>query len=373
MRVMAAILAAGKGTRFGSDKVHSLLRGKPLWRFSYETFLSHPDVDGVGIVCAPDSIEPIREQAKEAAFVIAGGSHRQESSKAAVTAAGKAELLLIHDAARPFASANLISRVIEGVKRSGAAAPAIPVIDTVREQASLKTVPREGLVAMQTPQGARTEWLAAALTMARETFTDEVALLQAAGYTAELVEGESGNFKITTPEDIERAAAIVGTPETRTGFGYDVHAFSKDPARKCVLGGVEFTDAPGLEGHSDADVLLHAIVDALLGAAALGDIGQHFPNTEPEWKNKPSIYFLTTIKSHLERDGWRILNIDATLIAEVPKVMQKAEAMRTAISQALGLDIRRVSIKATTNEHLGFIGREEGIAAFAVATLAERN
>lgn len=372
MRIMAAILAAGKGSRFGGDKVQALLRGKPVWRYSFEAFLSHPEIDGVGLVCSSENLETMKAQAPEAAFVVAGGLSRQASARAAVCSAEGADALLLHDGARPFVSSAVISRVIGAVKSAGAAGAAIPVTDTLREAETMATVARDQLVAMQTPQGARLDWLTSAHEATREEYTDDVALLHHAGYDSVLVEGESSNFKITTPEDFQRAAAILGSPETRTGIGYDVHPFSKDAGRKCVLGGVHFEDAPGLEGHSDADVLLHSIVDALLGAAALGDIGQHFPNTDPEWKNRDSIYFLHATKTHLDGAGWRILNIDATVIAEYPKVMKKAAAIRERISEALGLESRRVSIKATTNERLGSLGRGEGIAAFAVATLAER-
>lgn len=374
MTIAAAILAAGRGTRFGADKVRVLLKGKPLWRYSFETFLDHPEIDEVGVVCVSEALDELRSLAPEASFVVSGGATRQESAKAALQAAGGCHILLVHDAARPFVKAETITEVIRGIHECGAAAPAIPVSDTIRDRSAgqAKLLDRATLAAMQTPQGARVDLLKVAFAKADKEFTDEIAVLDNAGITSQLVKGDPGNFKITSAEDIARALAVLGPPETRTGIGYDVHAFSRDPARKLYLGGVLFEGSPGLDGHSDADALAHAVVDALLGAAGAGDIGQHFPNTVERWRGQSSIYFLEQTKDILQALNWRILNIDATLIAEHPKVMQKAEAIREAISTALAIAPSRVSIKATTNERLGAIGRGEGIAAFAVATLAER-
>jgi 2-C-methyl-D-erythritol 4-phosphate cytidylyltransferase/2-C-methyl-D-erythritol 2,4-cyclodiphosphate synthase len=184
-----------------------------------------------------------------------------------------------------------------------------------------------------------------------------------------LVPGEPGNFKITTPEDFLRAQGALGMSETRSGFGYDIHPFSEDAERALWLGGVHFPGHPGLEGHSDADVLLHAVTDSLLGAAALGDIGQHFPNTDPQWRGKASSHFLRHAATLLQAEGWSVVNIDATVVAESPKVMKRASEIRMAIADAVGCDAARVSVKATTNERLGSIGRSEGIAAFATATI----
>lgn len=373
MSVMAAILAAGRGTRFGADKTQILLRGKPLWRYSYETFLNHPDVDSVGIVCAEEQVVRFIKEAPEADFVVPGGAVRQESSRIAVEQAAGAKILMIHDAARPFVSARVISDVLAAVRERGAAAPAIRVTDTIREKGggNLRLLDRDQLIAMQTPQAARTELFRKAFTKAETQYTDDVELLQNAGIKTEIVNGETRNLKITTPEDLAYAIGILGFPERRTGFGYDVHPFSKDPARMLFLGGVPFDDAPGLEGHSDADVLLHAVVDALLGAAAMGDIGTHFPNTDAQYRGRSSIFFLESAKTLLEDAGWRILNLDATIVAEFPKISRKAREIQSAIAKALGIDMGRVSIKATTNEQLGSIGRGEGIAAFAVATISE--
>jgi 2-C-methyl-D-erythritol 4-phosphate cytidylyltransferase/2-C-methyl-D-erythritol 2,4-cyclodiphosphate synthase len=223
---------------------------------------------------------------------------------------------------------------------------------------------------MQTPQGGLRDVLAQAHLQASEEHTDELALVDAAGLPYEIVPGDPENFKITTPDDLKRAEAMLGPIETRTGLGYDIHAFSRDAGRRLMLGGVFFEEELALEGHSDADVILHAAVDALLGAAALGDIGQHFSNTDPQWKGEPSVTFLKHAGALLHAGGWRIVNLDVAVMAERPKIMPRALEMRQAIGAALDMDVDRVSIKATTNEGLGAIGRGEGIAAYATATIA---
>ncbi len=373
MKVVAAILAAGRGQRFGADKTQILLRGKPLWLYSYETYLNHPEVTGVGLVCSPDNLDQMQLASQNARFLTVGGDTRQESSKAALEHCKDAEIVLIHDAARPFVSPRVISDVIKAAAEHGAAAPGIPVTDTIklRDSEGIRTLDRSSLIAMQTPQGARREILEEAFRQADSVFTDEMAMIEATGVSPSIVEGDTVNFKITTPEDLIRAAAYLGTPETRTGMGYDVHAFSTDESRPLMLGGVAFPGRPGLEGHSDADALLHAIVDSLLGSIGLGDIGTHFPNTDLRWKDEPSLTFLAHAGRLLKENGWRILNIDATVIAETPKVMKQSEAIRKTISHALDLDHARISVKATTNEKLGSIGRGEGIAALAISTVTQ--
>jgi len=369
--VAAAILAAGRGTRFGTDKTAILLGGRPVWRWSYDTFRSHPEIDEVMIVVPAANVEAMRAMCP-GTRVVAGGDTRQGSSRAALEAC-QADVLLVHDAARPFASQQLISRVIEGIRTSGAAAAAIPVTDTVKRvrDGRVETLNREELVAMQTPQGATTELLRRAHTAATVDLTDEMALVEALGVHPTIVPGEPTNFKITTPDDLARALAILGAGETRTGIGYDIHPFSDDPSRSLWLGGVHFPDHRALDGHSDADVLLHAATDALLGAAGLGDIGEHFPNTDPRWRGEPSLTFLRHAGHLLQEAGWRVVNVDMTAIAESPKIMKRSADIRAAVAQALGIAPDRVSVKATTNERLGSIGRSEGIAAFATATIRQ--
>jgi len=369
MNVTAVILAAGKGARFGGDKVLARLGGKPVWRWSFEAYLDHPGVASVGIVASSENISAIRALAPEAEFVVEGGETRQQSSRIAALTASS-DVVLIHDGARPFVSPLVIDRVIEAVGRSEAAAPAVKASDTLRFVSDGSLLDREQVVGMQTPQGALRSRLLEAHAKVSDEFTDELGLVQAIGLEPELVEGDPANFKITTLDDLAKARGIVGFAETRTGLGYDIHAFSADPSRPMMLGGVSF-DGPGLEGHSDADVLLHAAVDAILGAAGLGDIGVHFPNTDERWRGEPSLTFLRHAAELVRAEGWQIINLDISLLAETPKVMPRASEIRTTIATALRIESSRVSVKATTNEKLGAIGRSEGIAAFAVATLRE--
>ncbi len=370
MRIVAAILSAGKGSRFGSDKTQALLGSKPVWRWSYDTFEAHPKVDEVIIIVSEENEDNIR-QALPNVRLAHGGPSRQTSSLAALQLCDS-DVLLLHDAARPFISPEVIDRVIEGILENGAAGASVPVVDTIKQikGEQVTTLDRRQLVAMQTPQGATTSILWTAHNQANREHTDDMALIEALGHSPMLVEGEPKNFKITTREDMLRAKAMIGQTEYRTGMGYDVHPFSTDPNRTLYLGGVAFEGHPALDGHSDADALLHAVVDALLGAAALGDIGQHFPNTDSRWKGEPSITFLIHAKKLLIDAGWSIVNLDMTVIAETPKVMKQATAICETIAINLQISPERVNLKATTNEKMGFIGRKEGIAALATATIA---
>ncbi|MDR3687931.1 MAG: 2-C-methyl-D-erythritol 4-phosphate cytidylyltransferase [Fimbriimonas sp.] len=371
MIVVAAILAAGRGTRFGSDKTTEILGAKPVWRWSLDAFLEHPDVDSVLLICSPDRVEYMATQVGERVRVIAGGATRQASSRAAVEASPNADIILIHDAARPFVTQRIISETVSAIERKGAAGVAVKVIDTIKEVGpnTIRTLNRDELIAMQTPQGARREILDRAHKGAKADVTDEMSLFEGIGVHPEIVEGDPNNFKITTPADLERARAALQYAESRTGIGYDIHPFSDDPARDLFLGGIHFPDHRGLEGHSDADVLLHAACDALLGAAGLGDIGEHFPNTDPEWKGCRSTVFLAKCAELVRVAGWSIVNLDVTVIAETPKIMERAPEIRSVIASGLKIDDSRVSVKATTNERLGAIGRGEGIAAMAIATI----
>lgn len=368
MKVGAVILAAGKGTRFGGDKIRARLRGKPVWRWSYDALLAHPKVDQVVLVCPAEHYDNYSAEVVEGK-VVAGGESRRESCAIGVAQLDDCDIVLVHDAARPFVSAELIDTILEATLKSGAAGPAIPITDTLRNLEG-EVVDRSQLVGMQTPQGAKVSDLLKAHSTVLGDVTDDLALLQGIGLEPTIVEGDPINFKITTEDDLAKARGIAGFRETRTGLGYDIHQFSNDPARPLFVGGVEFEGA-GLDGHSDADALLHAVVDSLLGAASLGDIGQHFPNTDPEWKDRASVDFLTYAAKLVGEHGWKVVNVDATVVAERPKVMAQALAIRTLIAQAIGCPVGSVSIKATTNEKLGAIGRSEGLAAFAVATLTE--
>ncbi len=362
MSVAAAILCAGSGTRFGGDKLGLSVLGKPIWRWSYDAYASHPSIDRVLLVGNPSNVEELSLFGE----AVLGGATRTDSARAALEAAGEASLLVLHDGARPFVTANLISRVVEAAERDGAAAAAIRVTDTIKasHEGRLTTLDRSRLWAMQTPQAVRTSLLRRAYQGAPGEATDDVALLEAIGVYATLVEGDPQNMKITTPDDLLRLPS-----ETRTGMGYDVHSFSEDPSRVLMLGGVAFPDHRALEGHSDADALLHAATDALLGAAALGDIGVHFPPSEERWRGMASLHFLGHAATLLREEGWAVVNLDMTVIAESPKVMKRSQDVRETVAGALGIEASRVSLKATTNERMGFVGRGEGIAALAIATI----
>jgi 2-C-methyl-D-erythritol 4-phosphate cytidylyltransferase/2-C-methyl-D-erythritol 2,4-cyclodiphosphate synthase len=369
MHVAVAILAAGRSSRLGLDKTLEPLRGKPVWRWSYETYLAHPEVSEVFVVVSADNLSLIQPHV---ASVTLGGGTREESAAIALASVKNADVLLFHDAGRPFVDHATISRTLNAIRRIGAAAASVPVKDTIREVENgvSRTLNRSNLIAMQTPQGGRIDLLRKAFAQSDGLATDEASLFERAGIDCAFVPGNDLNFKITTMEDLITARNRVADNFPRVGSGYDVHSFSDDPARILKMGGVTFENARGLEGHSDADVLLHAITDALLGAACLGDIGQHFPNTDPAWKNAPSLQFLVAAKNLLQAQGWQIVNIDSTVIAEEPKIMKKAIQIRETIASALDLRADQISVKATTNEKMGFIGRSEGIAAFATAMIA---
>lgn len=376
-RTVAILLAAGSGSRFGADKMLQPIRGKPLWLRTYEALAEIPEIDAVGIVAAQANVEAFRRAAPEALFVVSGGNSRQESCRKGVDALPpETDVVLVHDAARPFVTREIAARVLAEVERRGAAAPAVPITDTVRrvDRDRLELVDRRHLVGMQTPQGARVAWLRESLAKAEQEgaeYTDELALLAAAGFAGSIVDGSPENFKVTTPSDAARASAAIGPPEVRVGIGYDIHPFSDDTEKVLVLGGVRFPGHRALEGHSDADAMLHAVADAMLGAAALGDIGHHFPNTDPRWKGARSDIFLRESARLVKEAGWMIANIDVTVVAESPKLSARIPEMRDVISQAVQLDPSRISIKATTNERLGSLGRGEGIAAMATCTLAQ--
>lgn len=373
----AILLAAGSGTRFGENKVVKNLAGRPVWRWSYDTLASHPEIEGVIVVYA--------DEAPEDVWCVRGGSTRQASVRAGMDALpDNARYAVIHDAARPFISTVTLSELLEVANDFDGVAPAVPLTDTVRNSGNLAVVDRETLVAMQTPQVVNVYRYRQAIEVAGEQ-TDDLAVLQSAGMSVTTIPGDPDAFKITHPADWDRAETLARReraqagdndlagsvmPETRTGLGYDVHRFSTELGRPMMLGGVHFPDVIGLDGHSDADVVLHAVVDALLGAGALGDIGCHFPPSDPKWHNAASIKFLEFAASQVRRQNWRIVHLDIAVIAESPKIMPRSGEIRTVIAEALELSLDRVSIKATTNERMGFVGRGEGIACHAVATIA---
>ena len=366
-RVTAVLVAAGSSTRMGFDKLSFDLGGETVLERSVRAFDECPEVDELVLVtgASGENAERAAARCKKPVQLVRGGATRAESARNGVAAAHGA-LVAVHDAARPFVSGEVIAAVLKAAARCGAAAPAVPVKDTIKQAkgGSGKTVPadcmvedtpdRSTLYAVQTPQCFdRAAYLAALdeLDEARARLvTDDCSLFELTGRPVELVQGDYANIKITTREDLPRAEN--GGKKMRIGHGYDVHRLVE--GRKLILGGVEVPYEKGLLGHSDADVLAHAVMDAVLGAAALGDIGQHFPDTAAEI---------------VAAQGWRIENIDATILCQRPKLAPYIPVMREKLAAAFGLPVEAVSVKATTEEHLGFTGEGLGIAAHAVALI----
>ena len=376
-RTVALIVAAGRSTRSPGDmpKQYRPLGGKPVLAWSLETFTRHPAISGAHVVIHEED-RPYYEQAAEgltAAPPIKGGETRQESVRSGLEALAKEkpERVLIHDAARPFVSAGLIERVTAALDSAPAAAPLLPVTDTLRQcNGDGNTVlPRDKMFRTQTPQGFRFDAiLDAHRRFSDETFTDDLALIERAGLPVASVPGEELNLKLTTAEDFALAERLArSSGDVRTGTGFDVHRFA--PGDHLWLCGVKIPHDRTLEGHSDADVGLHALTDAILGALGAGDIGMHFPSSNERWKGKPSHMFLKQAAELARKQNGAVAHVDVTLICEAPKIGAHREAMRARIAEIIGLDVSRVSVKATTTDGLGFTGRGEGIAAQAVATL----
>jgi len=374
LSVTALIVAAGKGERLGGGvpKQYRMLGGKPVLRWAVEALAGHPAVRSTRVVIGKG-----QQESAEAALdgidvgeLIEGGAERADSVRAGLAAIG-GDAVLVHDAARPFCPAAVVDRLLAQLEFFKGAAPVLAVGDTLSRAMNTLAEPvdRAGLVRVQTPQAFRLEalrhaygiWPAAAPT-------DETTVLRAAGMQVATVDGDPVLEKLTTPADFERAEQwLAGRLSPRTGMGFDVHAFAGDGP--VMLGGIAVPHARGLAGHSDADVVLHAITDALLGAASLGDIGEHFPPSDPIWKGVSSDVFLSHAVELLRARGAIIDHVDCTIIAEEPKVGPHRTAMRARIAEIMRLSPERVSIKATTTEGLGFTGRREGIAAQAVASV----
>ncbi|HET7850404.1 MAG TPA: bifunctional 2-C-methyl-D-erythritol 4-phosphate cytidylyltransferase/2-C-methyl-D-erythritol 2,4-cyclodiphosphate synthase [Pseudolabrys sp.] len=381
--VAAVVVAAGRGVRAGGDvpKQFRPVGGTPMLRHSLVMLVEHPDVGAVQPVIHPDDAEHFRCTAAglEVLPPVFGGASRQASVRAGLEAlAGhEPEIVLIHDAARPFASAALVSRAIEAAAKFGAAIPTLPVSDTVKTvDANARvtgTLDRAALRVAQTPQAFGFAALLKAHRRAaaegRNDFTDDAALAEWAGLAVSAFPGERGNIKFTDPDDFMRAEAaqFATLGDVRTGTGIDVHSFA--PGDHVTLGGVRIAHDRALTGHSDADVALHALVDAILGALADGDIGVHFPPSDPQWRGASSDKFMDFAIGRLKARGGRIAHIDINLVCEGPRIGPHRDAMRARIAQLAGIDISRVAVKATTSEKLGFIGRGEGIVAYATATV----
>jgi 2-C-methyl-D-erythritol 4-phosphate cytidylyltransferase / 2-C-methyl-D-erythritol 2,4-cyclodiphosphate synthase len=382
-KVAAVVVAAGRGLRAGGDlpKQYRQLLGEPVIRPSLATLAGHAAVAAVQPVIHPDDAALYKPATEGLALLpaVEGGASRQASVCAGLEALeplGPA-LVLVHDAARPFASEALITRAIVAARTTGAAVPVIPVADTVKTVDATGvvtgTIDRAHLRLVQTPQAFDFAALLAAHRKARaagrDDFTDDAALAEWAGLAVTTFEGEAGNVKLTTNDDFTRAetAKLAALNDVRTGFGFDVHQFG--PGDHVTLGGVRIAHGQGLSGHSDADVVLHALVDAILGALADGDIGVHFPPSDPQWRGASSDRFFAFAVDRLRQRGGRIAHLDVTIVCEAPRIGPHRDAMRTRIAELAGIPVERVGVKATTSEKMGFTGRGEGMAAFANATV----
>ncbi len=382
MTTAAIILAAGRGTRAGGEiaKQWQVIAGRRVIDWTLDAFRRAPSIDMIVVVLAPDETE--RPATSADIITVAGGDSRAASVKAGLAAlerVGAPGAVLIHDVARPCVSQALIARITDALRANRAAAPAVQLSDALwrgEAGAVAGTVPRDGLWRAQTPQAFAFEDILAAHDSHPDDAADDVQVARAAGLEVAIVPGEADNIKITTSADFDRATRILRGPMTggqmtdfdiRTGNGYDVHRFG--PGDQVILCGVEIPHDHGLKGHSDADVGMHAITDALYGAIAAGDIGRHFPPSDPRWKGAASDIFLSHAVDLIRERGYRICNIDCTLICERPKIGPHAGAMQAALARITGIEASRISVKATTSEKLGFTGREEGIAAQATATV----
>ena len=376
---IALVVAAGRGTRLGAPlpKQYLPLCGEMLLRRTLRAFAKHPRIDGVRAVIHPDDRQLYDEAARgfDLLSPVPGGAQRQDSVRCGLESLAEhaPDLVAIHDGARPFVDPELIERVIDGVAAEAGAIPALPVSDTLkrgRESVIAETVDRTGLWRAQTPQVFRFEAiLQAHRAAAGLELPDDAAVAERFGLKVRLVTGSEENFKVTTSADVARGERVIMSmlDDIRTGQGLDVHPLGAgDHVWLC---GVKVPHNRSLIGHSDADVGLHALTDAILGALGAGDIGQHFPPSDPQWRGAPSERFLRHAADLVAARRGRIAHVDVTLICERPKVSPHREAMAARIAQILRLTRDRVSIKATTTERLGFTGREEGIAAQAIATI----
>ncbi|MGH6929748.1 MAG: bifunctional 2-C-methyl-D-erythritol 4-phosphate cytidylyltransferase/2-C-methyl-D-erythritol 2,4-cyclodiphosphate synthase [Dongiaceae bacterium] len=377
---IALIVAAGSGTRFGGEqpKQYLPLAGRAVLRHAAESLLGHPAISGVRVVISAEHRALYDTATADLPLLppVIGGANRQDSVRNGLESLAEMQpaQVLIHDAARPFLSSAIIDRTVAALADVAGAIVAIPVTDTLkraRDGQVGETVDRSGLWRAQTPQAFRfAEILAAHRAAKGAAMTDDAAVAEAAGMPMKLVMGADDNFKITTAEDLQRAERLLapGASEYRTGAGYDVHRFAAGDG--VTLCGVRIAHDRALEGHSDADAGLHALTDAILGAIGAGDIGSHFPPSDPQWRGVDSAKFLAHAAGLVAGKGGRITHVDVTLICERPKIAPHRAAMVTRIAGILGLEEHRVSVKATTTEGLGFTGRREGIAAQAVATVA---
>jgi 2-C-methyl-D-erythritol 4-phosphate cytidylyltransferase/2-C-methyl-D-erythritol 2,4-cyclodiphosphate synthase len=385
MHVTAIIAAAGEGRRMSSGvpKQFMEIGGVSLLQRSLDAFCRVPRVTDFVVVTRVDAVDGVRQSVNAGGkhiAVVAGGATRQESVAAAfdrVPAA--AEYVLVHDAARPFVTPDVIERTLDAAIESGAAIAALAARDTVKAAESsaglrfvARTIPRDEVYLAQTPQAFRRDILAAAVLLGRQggVGTDESELAELAGLKVRLVDGNSWNLKVTTESDLALSRGILGqvsSSTTRVGTGYDLHRLVE--GRPLLLGGVQIPSDRGALGHSDADVVCHAVTDAVLGAAGAGDIGRHFPDTDPTWKDASSIELLRASVERVRALGFVVENVDVSVVLERPKIASHVPEIQARLAEALGLDAARVSVKGKTNEGLDAVGRGEAIAAHAVALL----
>ncbi|MGV7120887.1 bifunctional 2-C-methyl-D-erythritol 4-phosphate cytidylyltransferase/2-C-methyl-D-erythritol 2,4-cyclodiphosphate synthase [Sphingopyxis sp. 550A] len=378
-RIGVILLAGGRGSRTGFDRPKQLetLGGKPVLRWSLDAFAAHPAILG-GVLVANDDVMAAIGALPEGWISADPGAERQQSVANALPALAdwnEDAIVLVHDAARPGVGADVIDRLIAALHESDAAIPTLPVPDTLVEQAANEAgdaVDRAALARVQTPQAFRLGILRQAhAAAAGETATDDAQLVRRLGVRVAVVPGDARLHKLTYAEDMAILSGLLGAAtmmRTAVGMGYDVHRLVT--GKPLWIGGLEIAHSHGLEGHSDADVALHAITDAILGALADGDIGDHFPPSDPQWRGAASHRFLAFAAERVAARGGRIDHVDLTIIAEAPKIGPHRPAIRARIAEILAIPLERVSVKATTTERLGFTGRREGIAAQAVATLS---
>ena len=379
MKVAGLIVAAGRGKRAGGGipKQYRDLSGQTVLRRSVKALLAHNDVEAVQVVIHSDDVNEYENAVNGIEGVLPvciGGAERHDSVLAGLTALNSlsSEIVLIHDAARPLVSVNTIEEVINALDTHAGAFPALPVVDALWRGGDTVDVPeaRDGLWRAQTPQGFRFGDILAAHESLTQPVLDDVAVAHSAGLSVAITQGSEDNFKITNPEDFARAERILKDDmDIRTGNGFDVHKFGAGD--HVTLCGIDIPHTHGLVGHSDADVAMHTVTDAIFGALCEGDIGQWFPPSDMQWKGATSDIFLAKAVERTAARGFTITHVDCTIICEMPKIGPHALAMRERMAQILGIDIERVSVKATTSEQLGFTGRGEGIAATATATLVK--
>lgn len=384
MKVSVIIAAGGQGTRLGAGLPKQWLSvgGRTLLERSVAAFDAHPRVDEIVIVVPRDTDDASIPRTTTRRQIVPGGARRQDSvAEGFAAVAADAAVILVHDAARPFVTAAVIDRAIDGALASGAVIPAVPVHDTVKQierrdgaAVVVATLPREALVLAQTPQAFRREVLAAAIDAGRRgaAGTDEAMLAEQAGHEVRIVAGDDANVKITTAADLERARALSPSDRAafRIGTGYDLHVFAE--GRPLILGGVRIPYDRGLKGHSDADAVCHAVTDAILGAANLGDIGRLFPDTDPRYQDADSLALLADAVSRVRDTGWEVVNVDLVVIAEWPKIGPHAPAMQRTLAATLGVDAGAIAVKGKTNEGVDAMGRGEALAVHAVALIQRR-